>query len=121
MLALVALWLPVSVHCQLERLPGLEFLSCCDHAEATAPHQDDDCEGDGCAVVESGLYKIEERQATLPAPDLEAFDATLLSDPALTSADAGDAVCSTAPLELLASWRFSLRTALSPRAPSTVS
>jgi len=121
-LALVALWLPVSVHCQLEQLPGLEFLSCCDHEDTTAPHQDDDCEGDACAVVESGLYKIEERQATLPAPDLEAFDvAALLSAPDLTSAGAGYPVCGTAPPELLKSWQFSLRTALAPRAPSLVS
>ena len=121
-LALAVLWLPVSVHCQLEQLPGLEFLSCCDHEDTTAPHQDDDCEGDACAVVESGLYKIEERQAALPAPDLEALEfATLLSDPALTFADVGRPVCSTAPPELFASWQFSLRTALPPRTPSLVS
>ena len=120
-LALVALWLPVSVHCQLEQLPGLEFLSCCDHEDTTAPHQDDDCEGDGCAVVESGLYKTEERQNSLTAPNFPPVKFQSPQTP-ITSAPAVRAfVHGTAPPELSCIWQFSFRTALPPRAPSFVS
>ena len=119
-LALVALWLPVSVHCQLEQLPGLEFLSCCDHEDTTAPHPDDDCEGDGCAVVESGLYKTEERQNSLTAPN---FPPVQSSSVRMTSAPAAvlALVHGTSPPELSRIWQFSFRTALPPRAPSFAS
>ena len=62
---LLGLWVPATAHCNLESVPGLEFLSCCDHAD-TAPHEDDDCETDACAIVESGFYKIEDDGAVLP-------------------------------------------------------
>jgi hypothetical protein len=121
-LALAVLWLPVSVHCQLEQLPGLDFLSCCDHEDTTAPHQDDDCEGDACAVVESGLYKSEERQISLPAPDLAPVVFQLLPSPdPLSCTVARGGVDGTAPPELARVWQFSFRAALPPRAPSLVS
>lgn len=121
-LTLAALWLPVSVHCQLEQLPGLEFLSCCDHEDTTAPHQDDDCEGDACAVVESGLYKIEERQTSLPAPDLTPVMFQLLPLPAPISCNlARSGVGGTAPPEFSRIWQFVSRAALPPRAPSLAS
>jgi len=121
-LALAVLWLPVSVHCQLEQLPGLEFLSCCDHEDTTAPHQADDCEGDAGAVVESGLYKSEERQISLPAPDLAPVMFQLLPSPAPISCILPrSGVGSTVPPEFSRIWQFSSRTALPPRAPSLVS
>jgi hypothetical protein len=121
-LALAVLWLPVSVHCQLEQLPGLEFLSCCDHEDTTAPHQDDDCEGDACAVIESGLYKFEDQQASAPAPDFGALEfAAFPSDQALIPAVVGGPVGSTAPPEFSRIWQFTSRTALPPRAPSLAS
>ena len=120
-LVLAVLWLPVSVHCQLEQLPGLEFLSCCSH-EDTAPHQDDDCAGDACAVVESGLYKIEERQASLSAPEFESSPGQALpSEMVPISPGADNLVFSTVPPELSRTWQFSLRTALPVRAPSLAS
>jgi len=120
-LALAVLWLPVSVHCQLEQLPGLEFLSCCTH-EDTAPHEDDDCEGDACAVVESGLYKSEERQASLPAPELQSSPSPVSASETIPPvAGASGPVPSTTPPELSHIWQFSLRAALPVRAPSLAS
>lgn len=121
-LTLAALWLPVSVHCQLEQLPGLEFLSCCNHEDTTAPHQDDDCKGDACAVVESGLYKTEERQISLPAPDwMPVASYCALRPEACFCAEVRSSHQGTAPPELSRVWQFSFRTALLPRAPSVVS
>jgi hypothetical protein len=121
-LVLTVFWLPVSVHCQLEQLPGLEFLSCCDHEETTAPHQDDDCEGDACAVVESGLYKTEERHLSLPAPDLlsTVFRHLDLAEEFCFAVDQTSA-SETVPAELSRTWQFLSRAALPPRAPSFVS
>jgi hypothetical protein len=119
-LVLAVLWTPVSVHCQLEQLPGLEFLSCCSH-EDIVPHEDDDCEGDACAVVESGFYKTEERQASLPAPEFEVLEfAAPPTNLVLTSTDADGPLCSTVPPELPHTWQFIFRAALPPRAPSLV-
>jgi hypothetical protein len=121
-LALAALWVPVSVHCQLEQVPGLEFLSCCPHEDA-APNQDDDCAGDACSVIESGLYKLEEQQASLPAPDFGDLEfASSSFDHALTPVEASCVPArGTAPPEYCRVWQFTSRTALPPRAPSFVS
>lgn len=120
-LALAVFWLPVSVHCQLEQLPGLDFLSCCSHEhDEGAPHQDDDCEGDACAVVESGLYKSEERQATPPAPEIDSSNgpAPAAAEPVLDSATLRLVLPGTAPPELARVWQFSHRAARPIRAPS---
>jgi hypothetical protein len=116
-LALAVFWLPVSVHCQLEQLPGLEFLSCCDHEDTTAPHQDDGCEGDACAVVEAGLYKTEERQVALPAPMIETPNGPAVSVAPITISLV-PLLPDTSPPELSRFWQFSLRAALPIRAPS---
>jgi hypothetical protein len=83
----LALWLPATQHCQLEKLPGLSFLHC---AADTAGQPD--CQGDSCDVVERGAYKtsdsrhvaavfipvvldrisaliVEPAEAVFPAPD----------------------------------------------------
>ncbi len=117
---MLALWGMAMTHCDLEHLPAFEFLACCTHPD-TAPHQDQDCEQDGCAAVESGLYKIDEQPVLLPTPVfvLSLF-LPLLDEVAPASVPSGGALDS-APPELLRIWQFSFRTALPPRAPSFVS
>jgi hypothetical protein len=119
-MVLLALWVPVICHCELERLPGFKFLVCCAHPDL-APHQDNDCEEDGCAVVESGLYRSEECSVTLPAPVplLTAFQQLL--EPVLPELRPVREATGSAPPELVQAWQFSFRTALPPRAPSAVS
>jgi hypothetical protein len=120
---LLALWLPATLHCRLENIPGLEFLSCCQHedAEKTPAHHEQDCANDGCAAVESGFYKQEKPQDAPAKPVL-----ALMTLPGL-SLDKGpqDDLVSifgifSSPPELAQSWQFSCRTALPPRAPSFV-
>jgi hypothetical protein len=116
-LLLAILWMPMISHCDLEHLPGMEFIACCD-VPAPEPHSDDDCETDGCAIVESGHYKTEEQPVSIPSPSLNV--------PMLVSC-----LCVKAPLSIssapdanaingdpLQSRVFSLRLALPPRAPT---
>jgi hypothetical protein len=123
-LAIATLWVAVGSHCLLGALPGLEFLSCCQHTESeqTPAHQEEDCAGDACSVIESGLYRLEKPQdmaikPLLPlvaglstAPDADQSDETAFSV----------SICLSPP-ELSRTWQFSQRTALPPRAPSSVS
>jgi len=110
-LLLALIWVPVTMHCALEGVPGLEFLICCEHDDA-APHQDDDCEADACAVVESGFYKLQDDEALVAAcSELDVFDYELKNETAAFCA-------SQPPADLTAGWQFSSRAALLPRAPS---
>jgi hypothetical protein len=62
-LALVALWLPATLRCEIETLPGLEFLGC-----ATPCNGADDKGCSDCANLETGLVKISNDQIKAPAP-----------------------------------------------------
>jgi hypothetical protein len=110
-------------HCRLESLPGLEFLSCCQHqdAEKAPAHHEKDCATDGCEAVESGLYKMVD-DATL-APILPVLLASTgwerLVAP-LEDSTPHFVPASPAPPELPRFWQFHYRTALPPRAPSFV-
>jgi hypothetical protein len=110
-LLLALIWVPVTMHCALEGVPGLEFLICCEHEDA-APHQDDDCEADACAVVESGFYKLQDDEVLVVAcSELDVFDYELKDETAVLTA-------SRPPPDLTVGWQFSSRAALLPRAPS---
>ena len=120
-LLVAALWPLVTSHCSLEHMPGLEMLACSDDACA-APNTENECETDGCASVESGLYKSEDGHEMVPTPPLTAS----ASLPAISLESSPPAAISSVvfncvPPELSKTWRFSLRMALPPRAPSPVS
>ena len=119
-MTLVLLWLPAVMHCRLETLPGLDFLACCDHGDVP-PHQDEDCQQDGCASVESGLYKTQDERPRVVTPELGV--AVTQAVPALERIiPAGSLpLQSSAPPELRVRWQFAWRAALSPRAPTSVS
>jgi len=115
-LVMLALWVPITMHCQLEKIPGLEFLHCSDD---TSSH---DCKGDGCQTVESGGYKVENNQAAIFAT----LNAVVLLETFLPlepppPAVAPFTVTKAVPPELPTCWQFFFRTALPPRAPSLAS
>lgn len=118
---LTLIWAGASNHCKLELIPGLEFLACCDH-EDTAPHEDDDCETDGCATFENQLYKTETAQVSVSAPTflLAAFLSPLWTELS-TPPTVVHILPDSAPAVLPRVWQFSYRTALPPRAPSLLS
>ena len=119
-IALAVLWLPITMHCQLEQFPSLAFLACCTHPDK-APHQDNDCDEDGCAVVESGLYMTANCPVEVFAPEfgpveLPAWYVTLQLPVLLRVVT----VTSTGPPSPAGPWQFSTRAALLPRAPSSI-
>ena len=112
-LILAVLWLPVTMHCALEVLPGWEFLVCCDE-QGAAPHEDNDCGADACAVVESGFYKMQDHdELIIGSTEIVFYDA--LSQPG----EPVSAYFHPTP-ELSASWQFHCRAASLPRAPSSI-
>lgn len=118
-LMLLALWVPVTMHCELEAMPSFSFLQCCCGPEQS-PETPSDCdENAGCSAVESGFCKVEDEQTA--APEIAfvlaflAMDWTVLPLPA-NHGPAPEA--RSAPPELAQFWQFSYRTALPPRAPS---
>lgn len=119
-LLLVAFWMPLTTHCDLERLTGFEFLACADQGESQ-PHSDNDCTTDACLAVESGCYKVEDKSVTLPAPVLLPVLVTPLTAEAINISPRSFDLTDSAPPELSHIWQFSFRTALPPRAPSVVS
>jgi hypothetical protein len=106
-------------HCALEQVPGFEFLACCQHADK-APHQDSDCDEDGCAVFESGFFQIEDNPVLTPPPALVlgAAEWRLLVEP--LAEPVRPILTSPSPPELPPSWQFIVRAALAPRAPSAI-
>jgi len=119
-LLLVTIWPLAMSHCKLEQLPGFEFLACATDADAT--HPETDCRTDSCASIESGLYKTEDTQQSVPTPPSltsEFLTTRLLAQTELASVRIDN--FAPPPPELPKSWQFSIRTALSPRAPSFVS
>lgn len=121
--ALALLWVPITSHCQLESIPSLTaLLACCEHEDASAPHEDQDCEQDACATVESGDYRTQEHDPLFVAPDLVA------SEIAATVTELGSlpdkvslGILATAPPGQHHIWQFAFRTALPVRAPSLAS
>ena len=122
-MGLALLWVPITSHCQLEAIPSLTaLLACCDHEETTAPHEDEDCEQDACASVESGDYRTQEHDPLLVSPDrisveISAVVIELKSLPDEVSLG----ILTTAPPERHHVWQFAFRTALPVRAPSFAS
>ena len=106
-------WVPITSHCALEDLPGLQFFQC-----ATDTEQDSDCEGDGCYQVESASYKVSETQTPVPVPLFTVMVQISLLEMLPTQPPLP---ATAAPLAIPKGWQFSFRTALPPRAPSPVS
>ena len=119
-LIILAIWLPATLHCKLENLPGLSFLICCSDEDAT-PHQEDDCDTDGCAWVESALYKTPDN-GPLVAPVVLVLSAFVAApdDKELAEPESNFRL-NLFPPELPQNWHFSRRAAPQPRAPSFVS
>ncbi|MCP5523095.1 MAG: hypothetical protein H7A46_16285 [Verrucomicrobiales bacterium] len=115
---LLVLWAPVTVHCTLEAMPQLSFLSSCcgDNAGGDCDH----CAGDACQAVESGHYRLEDNPDIAPQWNPQPGLLACLLLPACWDTDACVVLvpCATAPPELAATWQFVQRAAPRARAPS---
>ena len=119
-LALLGLWLAATNHCRLEQIPGLNFLACCPHDDA-APQEDNNCDTDGCAQVEQGLYKVDEIGVAAVTPLFVVTVFLLPTAEQMALAPLLPDFPTVASPELPGTWQFSRRAALPPRAPSIAS
>jgi len=116
--SLLSLWLAAANHCRLEQIPVLGFLSCCEEGGSS---QDDDCQRDGCASLEDGLYKTEKNLVQVVTPVFVGVEFSVPYGECLDcSHESGRSVpLNFAPPEFPKTWQFSLRAAARPRAPSS--
>jgi hypothetical protein len=115
------LWLPASAHCQLESLPGLEFLQCDGDAQAPCDTSKD-CGDCGCYAAENSHYNSGQLRFTFPSPEWQVVSFT--ADVALVNtlpAEVSLGILTAAPPPLLQTWQFVSRAALPVRAPSAAS
>jgi hypothetical protein len=116
-LALLALWLPATLHCELEWVGVFGDCAGC-HEQSDAVAQDNDA--DGCAIAEKGTDRLP-RDAALsnmpePAPWVAALLVIALSPREL--ATTGASITTAAPLETIRAWQFVARAAPRSRAPA---
>ena len=112
------LWLPVSVHCQLETVPGLEFLRCATEGQ----NSEGNCNDSGCCAVEKSQYKSEQSRPTVISADVLPMPSARILDTANSlPAEVSIGILTAAPPELVQTRHFLSRTALPARAPSIAS
>lgn len=113
------MWLPVSAHCQLEFVPGFEFLRCnVTPVESHSPSKD--C--GSCCSVEKSQYRADQVRLNVPAPELlPSLPVTVLPEVNSLPVEVSLGILTAAPPELPQSWHFLSRTALPVRAPSIAS
>ena len=117
-LVCLAVWLPATQHCRLERLPGFAFLHC-----PTDRPGDSDCEGDACDTVEKGSYKGSENVdlIVLPLAAVTAIEAPALIPPQTHSVSAVVVLHAGPPREPPERWHLYSPIALPIRGPSPLS
>ena len=117
LLTLVAVWLPVTLHCRLEAAGFYDADDCC-VAEQPADVAGD-CKDDACPTVEDALYKESGQSIKVAAPDISLCFACLALVPEPTAREPELSSASQAPpLEIEAAWQFISRAAPPARAPS---
>ena len=117
-LLLVSLWLPATLHCQLEAL-GLHALFSCPETAAHSDHTENDCAYDGCKTVESGQIVFSQSRI-IPAPLPASVCAVmhyLLQVAPRTAAPESFAIHQNETLPIQRTWQFVRRAALPARAP----
>ena len=117
---LALLWVPITSHCMFERLPGLEFLACVPHVDASSTPQKQHCADEACAVIEEGSYKIQDDGDLVPKPVLTiAFLLGVVTGEATVKDSGGEPLRAAHPPPHLApAWQFADRAAVPVRAPS---
>ena len=112
----LAVWLPATQHCALEKLPGLAFLQCAGDAEGRP-----DCSGDSCDAVERGAYKVPDSSDTVATlvPIVISDAPVLIAEPAEPAKVAALDLCESAILP--EAWQFYSALAVPIRGPSLLS
>jgi len=118
-LLLATLWLPATVHCQLEGI-GLDALFACADTSADSNHSTDaGCAEDGCQTIESGKVVTSKARLDLDLLPVFAGIAQFCLFELRAPEPAAELIASrqelTLPLQR--TWQFDRRAALPARAP----
>lgn len=120
-LLLATLWLPATVHCQLETL-GLDALFACAGDDGAAHADGKGCTDEGCQTIESGQVAVAKSRIEVAAPALLAcaslFCLFEVAAPAVASEFVAPHQDETLPLRR--TWQFDRRAALPARAPDSL-
>ena len=121
-LLLATLWLPATVHCQLEGV-GLNSLFACADTAADVAHADgSECADDACQTLESGQVAVS--KSRIDAASLALLACTchfcLFEISAPEAVTEIFAVHQEKTLPLQRTWQFARRAALPARAPDTL-
>jgi hypothetical protein len=122
-LLLLAAWLPATLHCGFEAAGLAVGSDCC--ADVTHAADTNGCNADNCDILEGGFTPSNSLHATAPAVFVCAClipvqlppTAITIFPPPVTGVNEAAAP----PLELIQTWVFASRAALSPRAPGIAS
>lgn len=120
-LVLLALWMPATLHCELEWVGAFSDCSSC-HEQAGNGDVARDCDADACAVIEKSAYRFGADVLLLKPPELIGWiflSAIVLPEPDAIVARRLDATA--APPEVIRTWHFVTRAASPPRAPGRFS
>ncbi len=120
-LILLSLWLPATLHCQLEAA-GFATISVCTHDHHDSTHSDhDQPKRDACDILEAATFKPA-ANPTIAPHRLPAWDAPIFVRPTPTlgqlPALMGVVDFVAPPPEISPTWHFTTRAALPARAPS---
>ena len=111
---LLALWLPATLHCELETAGFFAECSGC-HEQADASGRDNDA--DGCAIVEAGAYRIDVLGIKAPVPGAMLV-LLVIPPPAMEVVTAGHLDETAASSDIFRTWQFVRRAARPTRAPA---
>lgn len=121
-LLLATLWLPATLHCQLESLGLDTFFACADQPAETSHANGDTCLDDGCQGIESGQFALTKSKLDLLQLPALACVCVACFQQLAPPAPASEffAVHQEKTLPLQRTWQFARRAALPARAPDTL-
>jgi hypothetical protein len=119
---LLAIWLPVTAHCDLEAA-GILAAHDTHSIESDCCEQEDPCTHDGCEIVENGAYRASDNLLKVVTPELLVW--TVFLSPQLFASDMRDepalpVVFAIKPQGWVPTWHFARRAAPLSRAPSVL-
>jgi hypothetical protein len=122
-LLLLAVWLPATLHCGFEAAGFVLGSECC--ADAQHAVSSAGCESDDCGILESGFTSSGTLHVTAPVATVCSCLIHAQTPPSTVAVFSppvsGLGEAAGPPRELIQSWPFVSRVALSPRAPSLAS
>jgi hypothetical protein len=121
-LLLATLWLPATLHCQLEGMGLDTFFACADQPVESAHTDAGGCTDDGCQTIESGQVAVTKSKLDLSQLTTLACVCVACFQHLAPPAPAPEffAVHQDETLPLQRTWQFARRAALPARAPDTL-